>query len=72
MKPDTLLPPIEEPEGAMMKHVYAMVRQQYGKVITPIKVHSARLTNIGLNIGSDGLCEMSGGRPADRTTEASR
>jgi alkylhydroperoxidase family enzyme len=40
---DTLLPPIEKPQGLMMKLVYAMTRRQFGKVVTPLKVHSARL-----------------------------
>jgi len=40
---DTFLPPIEDPQAPMMKLVYAMVRRQFGKVLTPLKVHSARL-----------------------------
>jgi len=40
---DTLLPPIEKPQGLMMKIAYAMARRQFGKVVTPLKVHSARL-----------------------------
>jgi alkylhydroperoxidase family enzyme len=39
----TLLPPIEEPNGLIMKLVYAMTRRQFGKVLTPLKVFSARL-----------------------------
>jgi AhpD family alkylhydroperoxidase len=40
---DTLLPPIEKPQGLMMKIAYAMARRQFGKELTPLKVHSARL-----------------------------
>ncbi len=40
---DTLLPPIEKPHGLIMKIAYAMARRQFGKVLTPLKVHSARL-----------------------------
>jgi alkylhydroperoxidase family enzyme len=40
---DPFLPPIEKPEGLMKKLVYYFVRRQYGKVLTPVKVVSARL-----------------------------
>ena len=40
---DTFLPPIEEPNGLMMKLAYYFTRRQFGKVLTPLKVHSARL-----------------------------
>ena len=40
---ETYLPPIQHPRGAIMKLVYAMTRRQFGKVLTPLKVHSARL-----------------------------
>ena len=40
---DTFLPPIEEPKGLMMKLAYYFTRRQFGKVLTPLKVHSARL-----------------------------
>lgn len=40
---DTFLPPIENPPGLMMKFVYAMTRKQFGKVLTPVKVVSARM-----------------------------
>ena len=40
---ETFLPPIEDPQAPMMKLVYAMTRRQFGKVLTPLKVHSARL-----------------------------
>ena len=37
------LPPIEKPKGLLMKLAYHFARQQFGKVLTPLKVHSARL-----------------------------
>src|SRR6266436_6228707 len=40
---DTFLPPIEKPQGLMMKLAYYFTRRQFGKVLTPLKVHSARL-----------------------------
>ena len=40
---DTYLPPIEKPSGFIMKMAYAGTRRRFGKVITPLKVHSARL-----------------------------
>jgi alkylhydroperoxidase family enzyme len=40
---DTFLPPIEHPHGLMMKLAYYFTRKEFGKVITPLKVHSARL-----------------------------
>src|SRR5580698_3398977 len=40
---DTFLPPIEKPNGLIMKLVYYFTQRQFGKVITPMKVHSARL-----------------------------
>jgi len=39
----TYLPPIERPRGVMLKVVYFFVRRQFGKVITPIAVFSARM-----------------------------
>ena len=40
---DTFLPPIAKPKGLMMKLAYHFTRRQFGKVLTPVKVHSARL-----------------------------
>ena len=40
---DTFLPPIEHPHGLMLKLAYHFTRRQFGKVLTPLKVHSARL-----------------------------
>jgi alkylhydroperoxidase family enzyme len=43
MKMDTFLPPIERPPGVLMKLAYYFTRRQFGKVLTPLQVHSARL-----------------------------
>jgi len=40
---DTFLPPIEKPQGLVMKLAYYFTRREFGKVLTPLKVHSARL-----------------------------
>jgi alkylhydroperoxidase family enzyme len=40
---DTFLPPIEKPKRLLMKLAYTFSRKQFGKVPTPLKVHSARL-----------------------------
>ena len=40
---NTFLPAIEHPRGLIMKLAYFFTRRQFGKVITPIKVYSARL-----------------------------
>jgi alkylhydroperoxidase family enzyme len=40
---ETFLPPIEKPHGMMLKLAYGMTRRQFGKVLTPLKVFSARL-----------------------------
>ena len=37
------LSPIERPKGLMKKLAYYFSRKQFGKVLTPVKVHSARL-----------------------------
>jgi alkylhydroperoxidase family enzyme len=37
------LSPIENPKGLMMKMVYFLTRQRFGKVLTPLKVHNSRL-----------------------------
>jgi len=39
----TFLPPIENPQSAVMKVVYAMSHRQFGKVMTPLKVFAARM-----------------------------
>ena len=40
---ETYLAPVEQPEGLAIKMAYAMVRRQFGKVPTPIKVVYARM-----------------------------
>jgi alkylhydroperoxidase family enzyme len=40
---NTFLTPIEQPKGLMKKLAYYFTRKQFGKVLTPVKVHSARL-----------------------------
>jgi alkylhydroperoxidase family enzyme len=40
---DPFLPPIEKPRGLIMKLLFAVMRKQFGKVPTPLKVQSARL-----------------------------
>jgi alkylhydroperoxidase family enzyme len=43
MQMNTFLPPIEKPQGPIKKLAYYFTRRQFGKVPTPVKVHSARL-----------------------------
>lgn len=38
-----LLPPMESPKGLMMRLAYFFTRKRFGRVLTPLKVHSARL-----------------------------
>jgi hypothetical protein len=40
---DAFLAPIEKPKGLILRLGYYFTRWQFGKVSTPIKVHSARL-----------------------------
>lgn len=40
---ETFLAPIEKPQGLIMKLAYYFTRREFGKVLTPLKVHSARL-----------------------------
>jgi alkylhydroperoxidase family enzyme len=40
---EPFLAPIEKPEGLLMKFVYSMSHRKFGRVLTPLKVHSARL-----------------------------
>lgn len=52
---DTYLPAIEKPQGLMMKFVYWMTKKQFGKVITPVKVFSARMPlSFGTLVGKIG------------------
>ena len=40
---NTFLTPIEKPQRLMMNLAYYFTRRQFGRVLTPLKVHSARL-----------------------------
>jgi hypothetical protein len=40
---NTFLPPIENPPALITKLAYYFTVRQFGKVLTPLKVHSARL-----------------------------
>lgn len=40
---ETFLEPIEKPNSLGMKLAYFFTRKQFGKVLSPLKVHSARL-----------------------------
>lgn len=40
---EPFLAPIENPEGLIKRLAYHFTRRQFGKVLTPLKVHSARL-----------------------------
>jgi hypothetical protein len=41
---DTFLPPIENPQDPFMKRAYDITHQQFGKVLTPMKVAYARMS----------------------------
>ena len=44
------LEPIEKPDGLKMRFVYWMMRRKFGKVMTPLKVVTARIPgSLGLN-----------------------
>lgn len=63
---DTFLPPIEKPLGLMMKVAYYFTRRQFGKVLTPLKVHSARLLmGFGLFYGKIGQLDKKLTLPAE-------
>jgi alkylhydroperoxidase family enzyme len=38
-----LLAPVENPRGLMMKLAYFFTRKRFGRVLSPLKIHSARL-----------------------------
>ena len=40
---DSFLAPIEKPKGLIKKLAYTFSKKQFGKVPTPVKVHSARM-----------------------------
>ena len=63
---DTFLPPIEKPKALMMKPAYFFPRRQFGKVLTPLKVHSARLPlGFGLFYGKIGSLDKKLQLPAE-------
>ena len=52
---ETFLAPIEKPRGLLMKLAYYFTKRRFGKVLTPLKVHSARLPlGFGLFYGKIG------------------
>jgi alkylhydroperoxidase family enzyme len=56
---DTFLPPIEHPPGLAMKLAYHFIRKEFGKVLTPVKVHSARLPSaFGMFYGKIGKLDQ--------------
>jgi len=55
----TFLSSIEKPRGLAMKLAYYFSRRQFGKVLTPLKVHSARLpAAFGLFYGKIGRLDQ--------------
>ncbi len=42
---DAYLPPVEKPKALLYKLVFYFMRRQFGKVMSPLAVHSARLPN---------------------------
>jgi alkylhydroperoxidase family enzyme len=63
---DTFLPPIERPKGLMMKLAYYFTRRQFGKVLTPLKVYSARLpAGFGMFYGKVGKLDKQLALPAE-------
>lgn len=65
---DTFLPPIEKPKRLVMKLVYYFTRKQFGKVVTPLKVHSARLpTAFGMFYGKVAQLDKKLVLPAETT-----
>ena len=40
---ETFLAPIEKPRGIMLRLAYYFVKRQFGKVFSPLAIHSARL-----------------------------
>jgi alkylhydroperoxidase family enzyme len=63
---DTFLPPIEKPQGLIMNLAYYFTRRQFGKVLTPLKVHSARLPPaFGLFYGKIGKLDRKLTLPAE-------
>lgn len=64
----TFLEPIEQPHGLIMKLAYHFMRKEFGKVPTPIKVHSARLpAAFGLFYGKVGKLDQKLTLPREMT-----
>jgi hypothetical protein len=56
---ETFLPPIEKPKGLMMKLAYYFTHRQFCEIVWLVaSEHLYNLTNIGLNIHSDMLCDL--------------
>ena len=53
----TFLPPIEQPQGLMMKLAYNFSRKRFGKVLTPLKVFAARLP-LGFGMFSQKIAKL--------------
>ncbi len=69
---DAFLRPIERPQGVVMKLAYAMTRRQFCEIVWLIaSEHLYNMTNIGLNIHSDMLCDI-GRKSAPEVTALSR
>jgi alkylhydroperoxidase family enzyme len=63
---DTFLPPIEHPRGLVMKLVYYLTRKQFGKVLTPLKVHGVRMpVAFGMFYGKVSRLDKKLGLPAE-------
>jgi hypothetical protein len=68
----TFLSPIESPQGLVKKLAYYFTRKQFGRVPTPIKVHSARLpaafglTSSGPRLPCRGDAQASGRTTGER------
>jgi len=63
---DTYLTPIEHPSGLMMKLAYYFTKKQFGKVLTPLKVFSARLPlGFGMFYGKIGKLDKQLRLPAE-------
>jgi alkylhydroperoxidase family enzyme len=64
--PEPFLPPIEKPKRLLMKLAYYFTRRQFGKVLTPLKVHSARLpAAFGMFYGKVGKLDKKLSLPAE-------
>lgn len=66
MDDNPFLQAIEKPSGLMMKLAYYFSRRQFGKVPTPLKVHSARLpAAFGISYGKIGTLDKKLMLPAE-------